>query len=202
MYTPSHFAANDVAAIESLIHDNAFGAMISVVNGSPQVTHLPFLYDPRQHVLLGHVARANPHWQALAAAPETLVIFQGPHAYVSPTWYGETGGVPTWNYVVAHVRGAASVFTDVERLHTVVATLSETYEAGFAKPWDGAYDSRKLKAIVGIEIRITHIEAKFKLSQNRPAEDRAAVIAHLDAPGTSDAQRVAQWMRRWESSPH
>ncbi|MGJ8670332.1 MAG: FMN-binding negative transcriptional regulator [Oceanococcus sp.] len=193
MYTPKHFAESDPGKIAALIRDNAFGALVSVVDHQSEVTHTPFLYDQEAGLLLGHVARANPHWESLDSAQDVLVIFQGPHAYVSPSWYSGSG-VPTWNYAAVHVRGSASTFDDVKRLQTLVEALSHKYESQNDEPWLGPYNPRMLGNIVGIEISITEIQGKFKLSQNKSAVDRAAVSSQLQADGPSEGQRLAQLM--------
>ena len=193
MYTPRHFAEHDPGKIAALIRDNPFGTLVSMADGQTEVSHLPFLYDQEAGVLLGHVARANPHWQTIGTAREVLVIFQGPHAYVSPSWYSSPG-VPTWNYAVVHVRGQVRIFDETERLQPVVDTLTRKYESQEPEPWYGPYDLRMLENIVGVEICITGIQAKFKLSQNRPAEDRAAVSARLRVNAPSQGQRLAQLM--------
>jgi len=193
MYIPAHFAEHDQARIEALIRENAFGILVSVADGLARASHIPFLYDPGRGVLLGHLARANPQWETLASAQDVMVIFQGPHAYVSPTWYTRPG-VPTWNYAVVHVHGRATTFDDPERLRNLVEGLSGVYEAGSAAPWSGEYNSRMLEMIVGFEIAITDLQAKFKLSQNRPEEDRQAVAAALQASSDPGDRRLAALM--------
>lgn len=193
MYTPSYFSETDPARIASLIEANAFGVLISVVDGRASASHIPFLYDQTDGVLLGHLARANPQWKTLSSAQDVLVIFQGPHAYVSPSWY-QGPGVPTWNYAVVHIHGEAATFDEPERLRTLVDALTGRYESSHSPPWSGFYDHRMLESIVGIEIRITDIQGKFKLSQNRSAEDRQSVCGHLRDGGLSEAERLARMM--------
>jgi transcriptional regulator len=145
--------------------------------------------------LLGHLARGNPHWQALEAARETIAIFEGPHAYVSPRWYENHPAVPTWNYAVVHAHGRARLMGEAE-LHALVHALSTRYEAGAEKPWrmedhPADYVGKMLTAIVGFELEVEKLEGKFKLSQNRPA-DHAGVVAALESQGESE---IAALMR-------
>lgn len=197
MYTPKHFDETDNEKIEAFIHDNGFGMLISVVDGQAQVSHIPFLYDAKQGTLTGHLARANPHWESVATSEKVFVVLQGPHAYVSPTWYSGPG-VPTWNYAVVHLRGHAEIFEDPELLHSNVRALSEKYEAANEAPWNGEYNSRMLEMIVGIKIHISSIEGKFKLSQNKSLADRQAVSSMLRRAAPSEAERAAELMERNE----
>ncbi len=181
MYSPPEFVIEQRPALLEFVRANAFGQLISLVDGQPVVTHLPFAVDAASGLLLAHLARANPQWRALDGE-SVLVTFQGPHAYVSPTWYAGPG-VPTWNYQAVHVRGRCRVFDDSARLAALLASLSQTYEAGRDQPWNGDYDPRLLKGIVGLEIAIDDMQGKFKLSQNRPPEDRQRVAVELRAAG-------------------
>ncbi len=181
MYSPPEFVIEQRPALLEFVRANAFGQLISLVDGQPVVTHLPFAVDADSGLLLAHLARANPQWRALDGE-SVLVTFQGPHAYVSPTWYAGPG-VPTWNYQVVHIRGRCRVFDDSARLAALLASLSQTYEAGRDQPWNGDYDPRLLKGIVGLEIAIDDMQGKFKLSQNRPPEDRQRVAVELRAAG-------------------
>jgi transcriptional regulator len=163
-------------------------------------THLPFLVDGDR--LIGHVARANPHWTA--APCDALVVMAGAEAYISPGWYpskAEHGrAVPTWNYETIQVRGRLSTFEDAARLEDVVARLSARFEASRPNPWTIAeaprdYIDRLLGAIVGVEIAIASVEAKRKLSQDRPAPDHDGVIAGLSASDDPRDRAVAQAMK-------
>jgi transcriptional regulator len=188
LYMPSHFRVDDRAALFELMERNAFGTLVTSGAAGLHVSHIPFL--PEQDAtgpvrLLGHVARANPQWEALEQADHVLAIFQGPHAYVSPGWYQNHPSVPTWNYAVVHAHGRARLMDEAE-LHELVIRLSNTYEAGRPKPWRAAdlpadYVGTMLKAIVGFEIVVERLEGKFKLSQNRPAEAARVIDALQDA---------------------
>lgn len=194
MYTPAHFAVDDAALLHRLIESNGFASLVSVCGGRPVVSHIPMLLDVAAGTLRGHVARANPQWRELDGARDVLAVFHGPHAYVSPTWYREAG-VPTWNYAVVHVYGRARVIQDSAWLHRLVSALSEQYEARREPPWDGEYEQRQLRAIVGIEISISEIQGKFKLSQNRSDADRQGVIDQLAGADDTQARAVATLMR-------
>lgn len=209
MYRPNHFDETRVDELHALIAEFSFGAMISHDQDGLEATHLPFLIDPmagRHGHLIGHVARANPHWRRLDGEAETLIVFQGPHGYVSPSWYPSkrTDGkvVPTWNYAAVHAYGHATTFDDSARLREVVAELTTVNEKRFAAPWsiDDAprdFTDRMLAAIVGIEVRITRLEGKLKLSQNRPDEDRHAVLSGLSKTGSPSDDDLQRAMRRY-----
>ena len=198
LYVPKHFREDDEAALDALIEKNAFGILVSSSpGGALAVSHIPFELrrEEGRLKLLGHLARANPHWEALEAARETVAIFEGPHAYVSPRWYGVHPSVPTWNYAVVHAHGRARLM-DEAGLHELVHALSTRYEAGADKPWrmgdlPADYVGKMLTAIVGFELAVERLEGKFKLSQNRPA-DHARVVSALEAEGASE---IAALMR-------
>jgi transcriptional regulator len=194
MYTPKHFEQSDQQTLWDFIDAHAFGALLTVVDGRPMVSHLPFLADREAQVLHCHVARANPHWRELERSPEALVIFAGPHGYVSPTWYAERGGVPTWNYTVVHAHGSARAVDDAERTRRHVEGLAAKYERGRPAPWVPDYDTRRLTGIVGIDLHVSRLEGKFKLSQNRSDADRVRVVAQLTASGRGEDAALAELM--------
>lgn len=177
MYIPKTFNITDEQEILSFIKRHAFGQLISSVEGRPFSTHIPFLIDESSNTLIAHLAKPNPQWQNIEEQ-EILVSFQGPHAYISPQWY-EAPGVPTWNYQAVHVYGRGAAFHDKDRLKKVVDTLADKYESDFEKPWQPDYKAAMLHGIVGLEIKITEIQCKYKLSQNRSNEDRQRVIDQL-----------------------
>lgn len=193
MYTPKHFAQTDEPTLWHFVDAHAFGTLLTVVDGQPFASHVPFLADRIAGVLHCHLARANPQWQQLAAAPQALVIFAGPHGYVSPTWYAEPN-VPTWNYAVVHARGEARIVDDLEHTRRHVEALAAKFEQSNAKPWVPDYDVRRLTGIVGVEIRVAQLHGKFKLSQNRSAADRAGVVAALRATGSDNDAALAHLM--------
>ena len=187
MYVPRHFAMDDADVRELLVHSGA-GDLVTATTEGLLATMLPFVYDPghgNHGALLGHVARNNEHWR-LPPVGEAMVILRGPDAYISPNWYpskAEHGRVvPTWNYVTAHVYGELVLHDDVEWVGALVRRLTEKHEADQALPWTvedapPAFVAGQLRAIVGVELRISRIEAKAKLSQNRPAADIDGVVA-------------------------
>ncbi|MEP7261696.1 MAG: FMN-binding negative transcriptional regulator [Usitatibacter sp.] len=177
LYVPPHFRPANPQDLHALMERNAFATLVTAGPRGLHVSHVPFLLDRGSDGklrLLAHLARANEHWEALEDATHLVAIFQGPHGYISPGWYQNHPSVPTWNYAVVHAHGRARLM-DEAQLHELVITLSNTYEAGRAKPWRAGdlpadYVSSMLKAIVGFEIEVERLEGKFKISQNRPAE--------------------------------
>ncbi|MDQ6937585.1 MAG: FMN-binding negative transcriptional regulator [Actinomycetota bacterium] len=204
MYIPAHFAGPDDALAE-LLDRAGLADLVSVGPDGLAATPLPLLYDPAtggDGALLGHVARNNPHWH-LDGAP-SMVIVRGPDAYVSPSWYpskAEHGRVvPTWNYLTVHVHGRLVVHDDPVWVEALVRRLTDRHEAGRRPPWspDDApprYLAGQLRAIVGVEVAIERVEAKYKLSQNRSEADVAAVSAALGA-GSPAEQAVAAAMNQ------
>ena len=191
MYIPGHFRESDERVLAEFIETYAFGTLVTVEGGVPFASHLPFLYDREARTLHAHVARGNPQWQHVAASADVLVMFQGPHGYVSPTWYAKPG-VPTWNYTAVHVYGRARVLDDAGATGRHVEKLAARFERGSAAPWVPDYDPRMLAGIVGLEIAIGEIQGKFKVSQNRTAEDRARVAARLEARGGDESTALAK----------
>lgn len=179
---------------------NPFAIMISSTEDGPFATHLPFSVrgDEDRLVLRGHVAKANPHWRYLEQNPACLTIFHGAHAYVSASNYTTRENVPTWNYGAVHAYGNARVFSAHEELQGVLQELIGTFEAAYAEQWASLsrdYRERMLSHIVGFEIAVTKIEAKFKLSQNRSREEQSNVMASLDKSEDSIVSDVSRLMR-------
>lgn len=194
MYLPKTFEITDRSEIFSFVRANAFGQLISTVQGRLFSTHLPFLVSADNTRLLGHIARQNP--QALEiSTQEVLVIFQGAHGYVSPSWYASPG-VPTWNYQAAHIYASCKTFDDPEQLEELVDTLTQSYEALSPRPWQPQYDPRLLEAIVGIELTVADVQCKFKLSQNRPDQDQLQVIKQLKKTGSEALAQAMERQRR------
>ncbi len=190
MYNPKHFKISDEDEIFAFVTANAFGQLVSTHEGRLTVSHLPFLIEREQRRLYCHLARPNPQWQSLPGQ-QVLVTFQGPHDYISPSWY-QNAGVPTWNYQAVHVYGRCRVFDAADEIARLVDTLSAGYESAFEEPWQPRYPDSMLKAIVGVEIEIDEIQCKYKLSQNRPQADHAGVIENLER---RDARALAAAMR-------
>ena len=200
MYIPEHFRLHHPEEAVAFMRAHPFAILISSTADGPFATHLPlFVKEQEGKVLLhGHVARANPHWRYLEQQPQCMTIFHGPHAYVSPSNYGARESVPTWNYEAVHVYGNARVFVSPEELHEVLDELMETFEPPYRQQWEGLsskFQQNMLRQIVGFEIAATRIEGKFKLSQNRPREDQANVIASLDRSDDSAISGVARLMK-------
>ncbi len=199
IHVPRYFAEHGTARLQALIRAHNFATLISVHEGEIQVSHLPFLLDADGQTLRAHMARANPQWQTFSPEREVLVIFHGPHHYVSPAWYASHPSVPTWNYAVVHAQGRPTLIEDRERLTTLVRELVTRHEAASPEPWQmdlpPDYQDKMLSGIVGFEIGITRLEGKFKLSQNRPETDQPLVIKALERLGSDDALGVAALMR-------
>jgi transcriptional regulator len=191
MYPPKYFEETNRETIFSFVEANAFGQLISSVAGRPFSTHIPFILSADKKKLIGHVARQNPQYSDIEGQ-EVLATFQGAHDYISPSWYSGPG-VPTWNYQAVHLYGKCAVFHDTVRLKEVVDTLTHRHESIFSKPWLPEYDSSMLRTIVGIEITISDIEGKNKLSQNKSMQDQTQVIEQLRKLGSNvlaDAMRA------------
>lgn len=217
MYVPQHFEPPDDAAVRDLLRHHGAADLVTSTAEGLVATLLPFVYDEpaadepadASHRpgdlgrLLGHVARNNDQWKRPALG-EALVIVRGPDSYVTPSWYAakrEHGRVvPTWNYVTAHVHGRLVVHDDVEWVEALVRRLTAKHEGGRAEPWavddaPATFLAGQLRAIVGLEVEITRVEAKWKLSQNRSDEDQAGVVAGLEAEEAPAAHAVASAMR-------
>jgi transcriptional regulator len=207
MYTPAQFEETRPAVLQDLMRTQPLATLVAVTPNGLTADHIPLLFDATDsspRVLRGHVARANPIWRELEPGARVLAIFQGPSHYVSPNWYPakkEHGKVvPTWNYVVVHVRGAIDWQHDPAWLRALLEALTNGQEASRAEPWQVrdapvAYTDRMIASIVGFEITISSITGKWKLSQNRSDADRAGVAAGLAAEGTVDAQRMMALLR-------
>jgi transcriptional regulator len=204
LYRPTHFRVDDEAALFAFIERHAFGTLVCDAADGLHASHIPFLPQrdaEGRMLLLGHVARANPQWEALQAARHVVAIFQGPHAYVSPSWYANHPSVPTWNYTVVHAHGVIRPMGD-EGLRALLDQLSRTYEGDRPDAWrmDGLpeeYVAKMLRAIVGFELQVERLEGKFKLSQNRP-EEIGRVVAALESQGEGE---VAEMMRAHAPKP-
>jgi transcriptional regulator len=198
VYVPTHFEETRLAVLHELIHAHPLGALVTVTPGGLDANHIPFEVDPEPTpfgTLRGHVARANPVWRECSRDVDALVIFQGPGAYVSPALYPtkqQTGKVvPTWNYAVVHAHGPLRVIDDTAWLRDFVTTLTNRHEAARSDPWQvtdapADYVDSMLGAIVGIEIPLTRLVGKWKMSQNRPARDREGVVEGLRRAGQSE----------------
>ena len=201
MYIPAHFSERRLPVLHEFIRANSFGVIVCQVDGVPFATHLPFVIDSAdgsQGTLKVHMARANPHWRAFQNDTQVLVIFSGPHNYISPNWYENEPAIPTWNYTAVHAYGVPRILEN-ENLSEAVAQLIDANESHRDPPWsiDKAPPEaiRNLaKNIVAFDIPIDRLEGKFKLSQNRTAADREKVIANLHETGETLAVDLAKIM--------
>lgn len=209
MYNPAQFREDRVPVLQDALRQSGLGTLITYGPEGLIATHAPMLLmdGPGPYgTLWGHVSRGNPQWRQSAPEVDALAIFMGPDAYISPSWYAtkqQTGKVvPTWNYVAIHAYGRAEFFDDPDQLLKVVTDLTDTHEArlaGGGEPWavsDAPADfvRSQLKGIVGFRLPITRLEGKWKMSQNRPEQDRAGVVAGLSVqadPGPTVARLVS-----------
>ena len=204
MYLPKHFEQHDPAELQRLMREHPLATLVMQAADGVTADHVPLEYvaGVGEHgTLRGHVARANPLWRDGAAAP-VLAVFNGPQAYITPSWYpskAETHKVvPTWNYAVVHAHGTLHAIEDAPWLHALVTRLTGHHESSRAAPWAVSdapddYVQQMLRAIVGIEIRVERLVGKWKLSQNRTPADLQGTIAGL-LEGAADARATADWM--------
>ena len=200
MYIPEHFVVRDHADAINFMRANPFAILVSSTADGPFATHVPLvLAESGDHMILrGHVAKANPHWRYLEQNPQCLTIFHGPHAFISTANYTMRETVPTWNYGAVHVYGNARTFSAPDQLLGVLHQLIPLFEPAYAEQWaslSDAYRDRMLSHIVGFEIAVTKIEAKFKLSQNRSRQEQANIITSLGADANTEVSGVAELMR-------
>ena len=201
MYIPEFNRQEDRATILAFMRANPFAVLVSNVEGVPFATHLPLLIDDAddQIVIQGHMAKANAHWKSMKETEESLIIFHGPHAYISPSLYESRESVPTWNYAAVHVYGEPTLFTDEESLRATLHRMIDTYESSYMTQWSELseeYRSRMMKHIVGFNIKVKRLEGKFKLSQNRTKGEQARVIQCLNQSQDSNISGVAQLMQQ------
>jgi len=198
MYIPKHHEESDLSVLHALIRSQPLGTWVTPGDGELLANHIPFLLDPtrgERGTLVGHVARANPAWQRFSRSVNSVVVFQGPQTYITPSWYpskhAHGKAVPTWNYAVVHAHGMPRAIEERDWLLQHLNQLTDTHEADQALPWKVSdapqeYIDKLVRAIVGIEIPIDKIDGKWKVSQNRPEPDKLGVVAGL--LGREDAQ--------------
>lgn len=204
MYRPKHFDVDDLARMHAMIREHSFGTLVSQHESGPVATHIPFLLDPARGprgCLVGHVARANDQWRSFDGNTEVLVIFLGPHAYVSPAWMDSERNVPTWNYTAVHAVGRPQVLDDPDVARTRIEELVEANEGPRTKPWttrDAPEDfvDGMLGGIVPFDLEIDRLEGKWKLSQNKSEADRLGAIDGLENEGGASGCDVAKEMRK------
>lgn len=203
LYTPSAFASSDRAAVARLVTEHPFATLITAADDDLIVTHLPLLLIPDREpfgTLIGHVARANDHWRHFAQG-RTVAVFQGPHHYISPAWYAHPeGSVPTWNYAVVHLSGHPEIVADAAEVGAILDTTVRHFESHHEPAWTPQLTADALRAmreaIVAFRIPVQHVEAKFKLSQNRSPADRKRVAQTLARSESREARDLAEWMKR------
>ncbi|GAA0556668.1 FMN-binding negative transcriptional regulator [Chitinophaga japonensis] len=201
MHIPKYNQEKDWQQVSAFIRENSFGILVNVAAGTPLATHIPIELEEKAggtNVLTGHVARDNRQWEAFTAGP-ALAIFTAPHAYISSSWY-EKEKIPTWNYIAVHVYGQMRLLTDAELLASLERLMTR-YETASARPVHFQDIPEKelrnnLKAIVGFEMTITDVQARYKLSQNRNARDYDSVISHLKARGDEGSKKIAEEMEK------
>lgn len=196
MYIPKEYEMKDEPRLVDFIERNGFGVLFTHGNGKPHATHLPFLIerdDDGQLWLVSHMSRANPQWRAIDG--DALTVFSGPHAYVTPAWYGEEGFVPTWDYIAVHVYGELVLADDPDELRGIMERTIRFFEAGRAEPWDGKVPEtvygRLIRGVVGFKMKVAKMEGQWKLHQDHSEERRRNVIRHLRQTEDRDAVRIA-----------
>lgn len=200
MYIPNANRVDEQVELVAFMRAHSFATVTSLVNGALFATHLPLTIseDAGNIVLHGHLARANPQWQELATQQEILVIFQGPHAYVSTKHYAKWESVPTWNYMAVHAYGSAQLITDEAGKLASLAELIAATEPAHQQQWDAQSEQFRhglLNGIVAFEISVTRLEGKYKLSQNRPVGDQERVAKALASSADSAVQAVGHAMK-------
>lgn len=186
MYLPPLFSESDQAKIVAFMRENSFATMVSVVDGMPFATHLPLTIEECDDkiVISGHVAKPNAQWRGFDAS-ESLIIFGGPHAYISPSLYEKSESVPTWNYIAVHAYGTPTIFRyddAPEKIQGMLETMIHTFESSYREQWDSLSDKFRegmMRGVVGFEMVVTRWEGKKKLSQNRSLVDQETVANHL-----------------------
>ncbi|MFO0995959.1 MAG: FMN-binding negative transcriptional regulator [Alphaproteobacteria bacterium] len=201
MYLPGHFREDDLASMHAVMREHDFALLVAELEGRIEAAHLPVLLDPargERGTLLAHMARANPLWRSFSSGREAIVVFQGPHAYVSPNWYATPGSVPTWNYLAVHAYGMPRILDDERDVRALLDRLVEVQEHGLPKPWRAADYPKVVDAmlpgVVAFEIPIARLEGKWKLSQNKSRADRDALIQTFERSNDPNARAVAAAM--------
>lgn len=210
MYLPKLFEVRDLEIMQQLMRDYPLATLISRQAELVNANHIPLMLLTQAETLgclQGHVARSNPLLQEVQENPEVLVIFQGAQSYISPSWYPSKQAthqaVPTWNYTAVHAYGSLRVIEDVLWLQTHLAAITAAHERNLPEPWQlsdapAEYLNKMLKAIVGIEIHITKLQGKWKVSQNRPPQDQKAVVAALQTLGNQEMAALVQQFGQYD----
>jgi len=199
MYTPPHYGNNDIEEIKDFLRKNSFGILINIVDNKPWGTHIPLELetdDDGNDILVGHIAKANPQWKYFEDKAEVLCIFNGPHAYVSSSWYKEEE-VPTWNYIAVHVYGTLQILTEEETMQSM-HRLVDKYEKSSKKPISlknmSSKTLRQVKGVVGFKIKISDIQATYKLSQTQ-VDDHHKILSELGERPDPGSHGIAEYMK-------
>jgi transcriptional regulator len=203
MYVPGAFEEKDLPKIHAFIRENSFGLLLSHDGKAIVGTHLPFVLKEKNGTrgeLVSHMAKANPQWKVMKGR-EGMVVFQGPHAYVSPGWYEAKEVVPTWNYVAVHAYGLFHPVMDHDETMRILREMTDTYEASSPKPWKMGsqpvdFLGKMAEGVTAFKIEISRLEGKWKLSQNHPKERREKVIRALESRGDAHSGEIARYMRK------
>ncbi|MFZ2404521.1 MAG: FMN-binding negative transcriptional regulator [Methylobacter sp.] len=203
MYIPPQFEQPDIEVMHELIRSRSLATLVTLDSNGINANHIPLYLSPTPEpfgVLRGHIARANPLWHDLASDVETLAIFHGPDAYISPSWYAtkqEAGKVvPTWNYAVVHAYGSLRIIDDAAWVRAQLEALTQQSEAAFPEPWKVSdapedFTEKLIEAVVGVEMVISRLTGKWKVSQNQPPQNQRSVIQGLNVGGQSEAVAMA-----------
>ncbi|MFJ9290652.1 FMN-binding negative transcriptional regulator [Bacillus halotolerans] len=201
MYIPKYYKVTNVDDIWDFVQNNSFGTIITTAQGKPIATHLPLqlMKEGDTYYITGHIAYGNPQWRTFETCEDVLVMFQGPHAYISSSWY-EKENVPTWNYQAVHVYGTASILNEEELKHDLTMLLQK-YEKNRENPvlWDKLSPQlleSQLKGIVGFKMKVEEIQASYKLSQNRNEKDYMNIIDQLRNEGNPNSKQMAELMEK------
>ncbi|MCY8918547.1 FMN-binding negative transcriptional regulator [Bacillus atrophaeus] len=201
MYIPKYYKVTNVDEIWDFVQNNSFGTIVTTAQGKPIATHLPLqlMKEGGTYYITGHIAYGNPQWRTFETCEDVLVMFQGPHAYISSSWY-EKENVPTWNYQAVHLYGTASILNEEELKHDLTMLLQK-YEKHRKNPilWDKLSPQlleSQLKGIVGFKIKVGEIQASYKLSQNRNETDYMNIIDQLRKKGDPNSKQMAELMEK------
>lgn len=203
MYTPPAFQLDEIPRLHALMRQYPFALLLTAHDGGIAATHLPFMVDSARGqygTLIAHMARANEHWKLFDGRRAALVVFTGPHAYISPSWYEDPATVPTWNYAVVHAHGRPAIVADRVRVREILEQLVAIHEAHVHPPWRTAqadeYIEDQMQYIVAFEIPIVRLEGKFKLNQNRSRGDQQGVVRALGSSRDPLERGVAELMKK------
>ena len=204
MYRPRQFDIDDPSVLSGFMREHGFVLLVTAADGVPVASHIPLILDTDtgdggSQRLLGHVAKANPHWRFFDGKTEAMAMFWGPHAYISPSWYETEIMVPTWNYVTVHAYGKPKVLSDPAAVRDVLERLISEYESEATGPWSmdllpETYIEKQLNAIIAFEMPIDRLEGKFKLNQKNSLADRKGAIKGLRGSGDPESLEVARLM--------